>query len=334
LSDTTIMSGHLSAQNLRRKFKCFRILILGRANAGKTTILQKVCNTIEQPYIFDPQGLKVDAAAVAPTPQRGYHDIENAMIFKSNPGFVFHDSRGFEAGGANELGIVKTFIAKRAREKDVNDQLHVIWYCVPMDNHRPISALERSFFTQCGTGKVPVITIFTKMDGLDILSEDELIEQNMSEAEAKDQAPEHSLSFAKSQYAELIKMSHPPKGSVFMRNMHQGNITCKELIQETIDVLDDSNLRVLLVSTQQVSIEICIEHALKISWMQIISGCTSWKGRMTAKINEGRASLMKPSNLIEILKWFPHFYDYLDHHVDWFCFHICCQLDLTTQSCP
>ena len=46
-------------EKLRKKFKCFRILILGRANAGKTTILQKVCNTDEQPMIFDGEGNKV-----------------------------------------------------------------------------------------------------------------------------------------------------------------------------------------------------------------------------------------------------------------------------------
>src|SRR5882672_5405578 len=30
----------------------FRCLIIGRANAGKTTILQRVCNTTEEPVIF------------------------------------------------------------------------------------------------------------------------------------------------------------------------------------------------------------------------------------------------------------------------------------------
>jgi GTPase SAR1 family protein len=45
-------------EKLRKKFKCFRVLILGQANAGKTTILQKVCNTNEQPEIFDSNGHK------------------------------------------------------------------------------------------------------------------------------------------------------------------------------------------------------------------------------------------------------------------------------------
>jgi polynucleotide 5'-kinase involved in rRNA processing len=40
----------------------FRVLIMGRANAGKTTILQKVCNTAEQPEIFNSQGNKVRSA--------------------------------------------------------------------------------------------------------------------------------------------------------------------------------------------------------------------------------------------------------------------------------
>jgi GTPase SAR1 family protein len=37
----------------------FRVLVIGRANAGKTTILQKVCNTTEKPEIFDSEGNKV-----------------------------------------------------------------------------------------------------------------------------------------------------------------------------------------------------------------------------------------------------------------------------------
>ena len=30
----------------------FRVLVLGRANAGKTTILQRVCDTTESPKIY------------------------------------------------------------------------------------------------------------------------------------------------------------------------------------------------------------------------------------------------------------------------------------------
>ena len=47
------------AKAIRERAGRFRILIIGRANAGKTTILQKVCNTTEQPEIFDSRGNKV-----------------------------------------------------------------------------------------------------------------------------------------------------------------------------------------------------------------------------------------------------------------------------------
>ena len=47
------------AQNVRRLTGRFRILIIGRANAGKTTILQRVCNTTEQPKIFNQEGHEV-----------------------------------------------------------------------------------------------------------------------------------------------------------------------------------------------------------------------------------------------------------------------------------
>jgi len=51
------------------------------------------------------------------------------MIFEGNPGFIFHDSRGFEAGDVEELNLVQRFIEKCSRARNVNEQLHVIW-CV------------------------------------------------------------------------------------------------------------------------------------------------------------------------------------------------------------
>ena len=49
---------HVAA--LKERYKCphFRILIIGRANSGKTTILEKVCG-VEQgtkPIIYDENG--------------------------------------------------------------------------------------------------------------------------------------------------------------------------------------------------------------------------------------------------------------------------------------
>ncbi|KAI6102899.1 hypothetical protein F5141DRAFT_237570 [Pisolithus sp. B1] len=47
------------ASEYMKHIKHFRILVMGRANAGKTTILQRVCNSTDKPEIFDGKGNKV-----------------------------------------------------------------------------------------------------------------------------------------------------------------------------------------------------------------------------------------------------------------------------------
>ena len=45
----TITTDPEEAAKLRAKYTHFRILVIGRANAGKTTLLKRVCNTKEDP---------------------------------------------------------------------------------------------------------------------------------------------------------------------------------------------------------------------------------------------------------------------------------------------
>ncbi|KII91905.1 hypothetical protein PLICRDRAFT_104640, partial [Plicaturopsis crispa FD-325 SS-3] len=97
--------------------------------------------------------------------QRGIHNIDDEITYTANPRFVFHDSRGFEAASTDEVTIMKDFIKRRSQGDNIQKQLHAIWYCLPVDDSRPISRAEKDFFEQ-GTGHVPVILIFTKVDGL------------------------------------------------------------------------------------------------------------------------------------------------------------------------
>jgi GTP-binding protein EngB required for normal cell division len=46
-------------EQLKEKCQKFRILIIGRANAGKSTILKRICDTTEEPEILDSKGNKV-----------------------------------------------------------------------------------------------------------------------------------------------------------------------------------------------------------------------------------------------------------------------------------
>ena len=51
LTPTTMSNREI--YDLRAKYTRFRILVIGRANAGKTTLLQRVCNTTEEPCIYN-----------------------------------------------------------------------------------------------------------------------------------------------------------------------------------------------------------------------------------------------------------------------------------------
>lgn len=129
-----MLLSHLPSPMDPKKIGRFRILIIGRASAGNTTVLSRVCNTPENPTIYS-AGKK-----------RG------EMVFKSNPGFVFHDSPG---GGGSEFEKVKAFIEDRSEKTKIENRLHAIWYCIPMDEaSRSSTKGEIKFFSPCDTRSI------------------------------------------------------------------------------------------------------------------------------------------------------------------------------------
>ena len=67
----------MQPQDIKKKIGRFRILIVGRANAGKTTLLQRVCNTTENPEVFDGAGNKVNT--ILPSVQHQNHLLINPI---------------------------------------------------------------------------------------------------------------------------------------------------------------------------------------------------------------------------------------------------------------
>src|SRR5260221_4250928 len=75
--------------------------------------------------------------------QRGMSMIDYEITYPNNPGFVFHDSRGIEAGAESDSGgteagggydpsklrveYIPTFINDRAQPRRLGDQLHAVW---------------------------------------------------------------------------------------------------------------------------------------------------------------------------------------------------------------
>ncbi|KZP26019.1 GTP-binding protein [Athelia psychrophila] len=249
--------------NLRLRCPYFRILVMGRSNAGKTTILKKVCNSVDDPLIFSPSGEQIDSSVVAPSAERGYHDINNEMIFKSNPNFIFHDSRGFECGSVDETETVQRFLSERAHAGELKNQLHAVWYCLPTDTARPILAADETFFNGCGIGKAPVIVIFTKFDGLVTMAFNEL-RGHLSIKDARKQASAAAVIKLDDLFKKPLQASKfPPTTCLYLKDMQRGNTTCSELIEATANAITDDALKGLFISVQQSNIELCIHYALE-----------------------------------------------------------------------
>ncbi|KAJ7659498.1 hypothetical protein B0H17DRAFT_954654 [Mycena rosella] len=125
----------LTIEEIKEKCPRFRILVIGRRNAGKTTILKKMCDSDGSDLeIVDVEGKKVDPSILEPNQQRGMSDIENEITFKSSPLLVFHDSRGIEAGAEDDqnsplgAGHLWDFLDKRFKTSRIRDQVHAVWY--------------------------------------------------------------------------------------------------------------------------------------------------------------------------------------------------------------
>ncbi|KIM26306.1 hypothetical protein M408DRAFT_73062 [Serendipita vermifera MAFF 305830] len=251
-------------QELLERCSKFRVLIIGRANAGKTTILKRVCVTAEEPEVYNKHGEKMDLSVLVATAERGQHDIENEMVFTSNPGFRFHDSGGFESGGIAELDRVREFITQRSHEQKMEDRLHAIWYCIPVDDSRPFTTAEEQFFSAFGTGHTPVIALFTKFDALDNKAFAALREERLSRADARSVAPNRAkMDFEQQHLNSFYGRPYPPKGHVYLRDMNKEDADCNELIRQTASALDGGFLEQLLVSTQENTLELCTEYAFK-----------------------------------------------------------------------
>ncbi|KAG1842103.1 hypothetical protein C8R48DRAFT_665541 [Suillus tomentosus] len=268
----------MDPSEIKQRIGRFRILVIGRANAGKTTILQRVCNTRDQPEIYNSKGEKIDLTGSRGVscalsrchkftcPQRGLHDIDDEVVFPSNPGFIFHDSRGFEAGGVSEFDKVQTFIIERSKETKITKRLHTIWFCIPMDEAcRSFTAAENKFFSQCDTGSIPVIVVFTKFDALYDVAYTQLKTEGKSRKDARKLAAKRAEeTFANGPQLRFLKdVRKPPPCHVCLPNMDKDDANSGPLIERTAATLDDEVLKRLFVTTQQTNLEVCMKYAIE-----------------------------------------------------------------------
>ncbi|KAH8984501.1 hypothetical protein EDB86DRAFT_2810763 [Lactarius hatsudake] len=228
----------------------FRVLIIGRANAGKTSILQRICETTESPRIY-----RGHEEVRSPIFQRGEHRIEDELVFSNHPGYVFHDSRGIESGGTEELKTLHDFIQSKCGETRLRSRLHAIWYCVPMDNQRP--QLDLKFFNDiCPDRNVPVIAVFTKFDqfrrNVQIHVEDFGSPDNNVFDEVEKRFQEYYVRPLGNdvRFVRLEKMNLP-------------NMRCDKLIETTAAALNDEIVELMFLAVQRGNLELSVKRALQ-----------------------------------------------------------------------
>ncbi|KAH9008645.1 hypothetical protein EDB84DRAFT_1446807, partial [Lactarius hengduanensis] len=205
----------------------FRVLIIGRANAGKTSILKRICETTKSPS-FTGEGKRLNSTR--PWIEASTGSMTN-LYFPIIGAMFFHDSRGIESGSAGELDILRKFILSKCGEGRLRDRLHAIWldsrvfaitttdghilrYCVPMDNQRP--QLDLKYFKDiCPERNVPVIAVFTKYD----------------------------------QFRRNVQIHVEDFGSP--NEMHKQSLGCDKLIETTAAALNDDIVGLMLLAVQR-----------------------------------------------------------------------------------
>ncbi|GJJ11620.1 hypothetical protein Clacol_005856 [Clathrus columnatus] len=247
----------IEPEEVLKQYKHFRILIIGRANSGKTTLLKHISDAgigSKLPPVYHDYRWR---PSIKPTDGRGIHDINQSFHFLSNPRFVFHDSPGFETGDETQLKQVQEFIRKRSKSRRVDRQLHAIWFCLVTNASRPLLELETRFFNEERPTNVPVIAIFTKFD--DLMSQ--VYDPELGWQENR-QIAEKTLENRFKQ--PISKFKFPPNVCLTMEDMHmnspshQNQIT--ELIEETANSLDNLTLKKLFVSVQRTNLELCLTY--------------------------------------------------------------------------
>ena len=166
-------------------------------------------------------------------------------------------------------------------------------------HHRAISVAEERFFGECNTRKgdeimlscflspltwmiVPVVVLFTKWDALvsqafqpeDLLLplEDQLMRQRKHAEEKFNK---------RNVWGDLCKMEYPPKAYVkleslyivcfhfysilfiILPDMDTSDRGCNILLEQTAAALNDQSLQMLLITTQEMNIMLCIEYAVR-----------------------------------------------------------------------
>ncbi|KAJ7938703.1 hypothetical protein B0H13DRAFT_1587466 [Mycena leptocephala] len=229
----------------------FRVLIVGRANAGKTSILQRVCDTTESPKTYRVTGEERTEPHQLCFSQRGHHEISDELEFSNHKGYVFHDSRGLESGTANELQIIQNFVGDRSHRKRLKERLHAIWSELGDLIHIIGSRL---IILDSHVRQVPVIAVFTKFETFMHITRNDMMLKGQ-----KDNLKDECERRFKERYSGKLGA-----GAKFIRleGMHKSDARCDQLIKTTMETLDTATVALMLLAVQTENLELNVQYVV------------------------------------------------------------------------
>ncbi|KAJ7362942.1 hypothetical protein DFH08DRAFT_683254 [Mycena albidolilacea] len=169
-------------------------------------------------------------------------------------GYVFHDSRGFECGTTSELQIIQDFVRDRSQRKRLQQRLHAIWYCIPMDDQRPsldIAPLDSH------AHQVPIIAVFTKFEAFRHNIQLDLKDDHQRQQVNPQDECERIF---ESEY--LGRLGKGPK-FVRLEGMDKLDTRCDDLIKTTLEVLDPATVALMLLAVQVQNLELNVLYVVR-----------------------------------------------------------------------
>ncbi|KAG9004978.1 hypothetical protein FRB94_001947 [Tulasnella sp. JGI-2019a] len=236
-----------------------RILIIGKANAGKTSILKKICGE-SVPIVLDRDGNPVtDHNTLDPTLAVPYTATDG------RPGFSFYDSRGIESGSTEELDKVADFITRRSIAP-LEERLHATWVCLSLDDERPVGEAELRMLDVKNPGEIPVVVVFTKYDGLETRALNTLRREGLLKPREAFRAMAATAErLFKEHWLNRIYTTEPPKPPfVRLKDLDKPQGKCDDLLECTADMLQENRpAQKTFVLAQSYSPEKRLKHAME-----------------------------------------------------------------------
>ncbi|KXT04957.1 hypothetical protein AC578_10334 [Pseudocercospora eumusae] len=128
-----------------------RVLVCGNTGVGKSTLINKTF------------GMEVTTSSDR---TRGIHDVRHEIKFDGRPDLIVHDSGGFEAGADAEFIAIEEFLKEKSGTEEIQDRLHVIWFCIEINSARTLQTATEKLFQAVSkyANDVPIVVVATKKD--------------------------------------------------------------------------------------------------------------------------------------------------------------------------